>query len=517
MNEEKELRMFASVKVRSGSSAAAGADVLVVGLFNDKRAWKGLVSLAGGEAAVVTSKRAEFSGECGSVVDGFVDLKGGRRSGPTRVVVFGLGDRGSLDEEQLTSACAAAGRRLAGIQGGNVRVELAGALEEAGVASAERAGFIFGEAMGLLGWNYDYCRGSATTKAKRPELSLSGGDTAFVRGMDRGVRLAESVNLARDLSQAPPNLCTTTYVADACRELARKTPGLSCTVIEGGALEREGLTGLRIVGSASEHPPRLVRLEYTPGGGGGRKKSSGKPLVLVGKTLTYDSGGLSIKPMPGMAGMKRDMDGGAAVIGAMHAIATVVKPKERVVALLAVAENAISGNAYRPDDVLTFRNGVTVEVTNTDAEGRLVLADALCWACDKEDPGAIVDVATLTGGVVVALGSTYAGLFCEDDALRGRLDTASATSRERLWRLPMHREYREMMRSPVADILNSNPNRKAHPIQGAAFLSYFVKAGVPWAHVDIAGVHVAESDSGPFVKGPNGFGVRLLADLVGSA
>lgn len=503
--------MFSTVKVRSGSSAAGGADVLVVGMFNDKRAWKGLASLAGGDAAIEASKRAEFSGECGSVVDGVI----GGKKGPGRVVVFGLGDRGKFDEELLTSACAAAGRRLAGLQGGPVRVELGGALEEAGSIGVERAGFLFGESMGLLGWNYDYCRGSASSKPKRPELVLSGGDAAFVRGMERGLRMSESVNLARDFSQAPPNLCTTTYVADACRELARRTPGLSCTVIEGAALEREGLTGLRIVGQASEHPPKLVRLEYTPSGGGGKR--SGRPMVFVGKTLTYDSGGLSIKPMPGMAGMKRDMDGGAAVIGAMHAIATVVKPRERVVGLLAVAENAISGNAYRPDDVLTFRNGVTVEVTNTDAEGRLVLADALCWACDKEDPKAIVDVATLTGGVVVALGSTYAGLFCEDDGLRGRVDAASVTSRERVWRLPMHREYREMMKSPVADILNSNPNRKAHPIQGAAFLSYFVREDVPWAHVDIAGVHVCESESGPFVKGPNGFGVRLLADLVGSA
>jgi leucyl aminopeptidase len=204
----------------------------------------------------------------------------------------------------------------------------------------------------------------------------------------------------------------------------------------------------------------------------------------------------------------------------MHAIATQVKPDFPVVALLCAAENSVSDEAYRPDDVLTYRNGVTVEITNTDAEGRLVLADGLCWACDKESPAAIVDLATLTGGVVVALGSTYCGMFCEDNGLRARVEAAAEISGERVWRLPMHSEYREMMRSPIADILNSNPNRKAHPVQGAAFLSYFVEGysenRIPWCHLDIAGVHASESDSGCFVKGPTGWGVRLLADLVAS-
>ncbi len=165
--------------------------------------------------------------------------------------------------------------------------------------------------------------------------------------------------------------------------------------------------------------------------------------------------------------MKRDKDGGCAVLGAMHAIATVIKPRTRVVALLSVAENSISDEAYRPDDILRYRNGVTVEVTNTDAEGRLVLADALCWACENEDPACIVDLATLTGGVVVALGSTFAGMFCEDDRLRRRLEEAMETSGERWWRLPMDKEYRDMMKSPVADLVNSNPNRKG-PIRSRA-------------------------------------------------
>jgi leucyl aminopeptidase len=236
--------------------------------------------------------------------------------------------------------------------------------------------------------------------------------------------------------------------------------------------------------------------------------------VLLGKTITYDTGGLTLKISNGMVGMKRDKDGGCAVLGAMHAIATLIKPAFPVVGLLVAAENSVSESSMRPDDVITYRNGVTVEVTNTDAEGRLVLADGLCWACEEENASLIVDLATLTGGVVTALGSTFAGMFCENTGLRGRLEAAAGRSGERLWHMPMHAEYKEMLKSPVADIVNSNPNRKAHPIQGAAFLTYFVKEETPWAHIDIAGVHAVDADSGPFIKGPTGYGVRLLADLV---
>jgi len=254
-------------------------------------------------------------------------------------------------------------------------------------------------------------------------------------------------------------------------------------------------------------PPRSLRPAILEGAG---------PAVNLGKTVTYDTGGLSLKTGGFMKGMKEDKDGGCAALAAMHAIATVIKPRRPVVCLLPAAENSVSDNAYRPDDILTFRNGVTVEITNTDAEGRLVLADALRWACDKEKPAFIIDLATLTGGVVTALGSAFAGMWCDDDALRARVESASEESGERVWRLPLDDdEYREMMKSPVADMINSNPNRKAHPIQGAAFLDAFVKDGTPWCHLDIAGVHAVESDTGPFAANtPTGWGVRLLAALL---
>ena len=190
---------------------------------------------------------------------------------------------------------------------------------------------------------------------------------------------------------------------------------------------------------------------------------------------------------------------------AMHAIATVIKPKAHVVALLVAAENCISENAYRPDDVITYRNGVTVEVTNTDAEGRLVLADGLIWACEVERASKIVDMATLTGGVVTAIGHVFAGGFGNDDAHYSALEQAGKSSGDKMWRLPLHDEYKEYMKSPIADIVNSVKGGKAHPVQGGTFLSFFVEEGTPWVHIDIAGKAMP-------ADGPTGFGVRILAE-----
>jgi leucyl aminopeptidase len=425
------------------------------------------------------------------------------------VIIVGLGKREEFKPGSLRSIGGQVGRRLATTKDARAQIELAGALSGAPKVDLEQAGQCFGEGLGLIGWKNWLFKGSAGgDKSKKTDLSVSCSAARFASGMGRGLAVAESANFCRDLSETPPNIATPSWMAAQCKAMAKKT-GLKCTVLSGSELERERMTGLINVGKASVNKPCLVRLEYTP-----KTNKSAKPMVLVGKTMTYDTGGLSLKVNNGMVGMKRDKDGGCAVIGAMHAIATTVRPNRRVVALLAVAENSVSDAAYRPDDVLTYRNGVTVEVTNTDAEGRLVLADAMIWACEKEDPAAVIDLATLTGGVVTALGSTFAGLFCEDNALRDKLARAMDASGERWWRLPMDTEYRDMMKSPIADILNSNPNRKAHPIQGAAFLSYFVTPKTPWAHIDIAGVHAADSDSGCFVKGPTGWGVRLLAEFM---
>lgn len=506
--------MFSSIKVIRPSARTA-PDALVVAAFAadgalakfDDATKSVLVAAGLWEAAQVAANRPESTGECCSIVEAFAPAtKSGKGSG-ARALIVSLGKKEKLDSVVLRNAAAAIGRRAIAIKAGSLAIEFSGPLASRKFDPAV-AGQAFGEGLGILGWVCDQFRGSATKLPKRPSITITSSDADFRDGAERGLALAEGVNIARTLSQTPPNVATPYYMAEQAQKVARKA-GLSCKVFKEGDLERERFEGLINVGKASENKPCMIRLEYTPKGG-----ASGKPVVLIGKTMTYDTGGLSLKVNNGMVGMKRDKDGGCAVLGAMHAIATVIKPKKRVIAYLAAAENSLSDEAYRPDDVLTYRNGVTVEVTNTDAEGRLVLADALAYTCEKDRPAFIVDLATLTGGVVVALGSTYCGMFCEDDGLRKRIDDASTASGERVWRLPMHEEYREMMKSPIADILNSNPNRKAHPIQGAAFLSYFVKEEVPWCHLDIAGVHAVEKNAGMFIEGPTGWGVRILSYLL---
>lgn len=488
--------MFESVSV---APRPANRALVLVGHFQGEGPDKKTRSLDPSGALIRAAKRADATGESGRLVE----VPGARR-----MLLVGLGKKDSFTANSLRNIAATVARRLATTKDEALTVELGGALAEAKV-DARAAGVAFGEGVGLVGWVCDQFRGSATPKKPRAPLAMSSRDEAFSAGLARGLALARSANLTRTLSETPPNIATPDYMAAQCEKMAKQA-GLKFRVIRGSGLEKERLIGLINVGQASENKPCMVRMEYAP-----KKMAKGvKPIVIIGKTMTYDSGGLSLKINNGMRGMKRDKDGGCAVIGAMHAIASVIKPDRPVVALLAVAENSVSDNAYRPDDIITYRNGVTVEVTNTDAEGRLVLADALCWACELENPEFIIDLATLTGGVVTALGSTYCGMFCDDDKLRGLVECAAAACDERVWRLPHHQEYNDMMKSTVADIVNSNPNRKAHPIQGAAFLSYFVKKGIPWCHLDIAGVHAVESTTGPFQEGPTGWGVRLLANLL---
>ncbi|MFG0258391.1 MAG: leucyl aminopeptidase family protein [Phycisphaerales bacterium JB043] len=450
-------------------------------------------------------KRSECTGKPATIVEVFPDSK----KPAERVLLLGLGESKSIDDSTIRGAMGALARRLASSREISATIDLLAGLPKG--FDASRLGQLAGECFGLLACDFTGFKGSGSSGDERQKLSLHAPTKGVRDGIARGLRLADAVNTSRLASFTPPNVATPMWMASQARTLARRHESLSVTVVRGAQLEKERLEGHLNVGKASENEACLIRIAYTPK----RGRKSDKPVVLLGKTITYDTGGLSIKPTSGMKGMKADKDGGCAVLGAMQAIADVIQPSRPVVGLLVAAENSISDEAYRPDDVLTFRNGVTVEVTNTDAEGRLVLADGLCWACEKENPSCIVDMATLTGGVVVALGSTYAGLWCDDDKLRGALEEASEETGERLWRLPHHQEYRDMLKSPIADIINSSPERKAHPIQGAAFLSHFVEEGVPWAHIDIAGVHEAISDSGGYVKGsPTGFGVRLAASLV---
>lgn len=467
--------MFKSV----GVSKPGGQSALVVFC-------SGPLSKHANKAALAASKREGYGFTAGEISESF--------SSHGHAIVVGIGE-GSPDDWRKAGASLAR----------HVAKNAAKQLALSGEGLGQEEALLVAEQFGLLSWDPVLYKGSAHKAKALPEVVLQCESLAHVRALKTGLALAECTNLARTLAHTPPNVATPQYMAKAAEKLARET-GMKCTVFKGAMLKKERLIGLVTVGQASENLPCMIRLEYAPTGA-----SKQKPVVLLGKTVTYDTGGLSLKDRTGMRGMKGDKAGGCAVLGAMAAIAKVYKPKHRIVALLVAAENSVSDEAYRPDDVITFRNGVTVEVTNTDAEGRLVLADGLCWACEKEKPACIIDIATLTGGVVRALGSVYAGLFSNDDALCEALTVCGEECDELLWRLPLHERYKELMKSDVADLVNSNLSGAAHPVQGATFLQTFVSAGVPWAHIDMAGRGWSDKNSGGLVAGPTGFGVRTLA------
>jgi len=322
-----------------------------------------------------------------------------------------------------------------------------------------------------------------------------------------GVSIAEATNLARAWGHAPPNIANPVSLANWVQDLCRSHK-LKCSIYDENGLARMKAGGLLSVGMASDTKPRLIVMTYA-GTGTPRSRS---PVVLVGKAVTFDTGGYSIKDKTGIVGMKYDKCGGMAVIGAMRALAD-LKPKAPVIGIVPAAENMIAGNAYRPNDIVTTMSGKTVEIISTDAEGRMILADALTFAQQKCKPRAIIDLATLTGGVVVALGAVRAGIFANDDRLAAALIQSGERVHERLWRLPLDDEYLELIKGDDSDIKNS-AGRHAHPIIGGIFLKQFVNKGVPWAHLDIAGTATTDKDLPYCPKGATGFGVRLLVDYI---
>ncbi|MSR41285.1 MAG: leucyl aminopeptidase family protein [Phycisphaerales bacterium] len=440
--------------------------------------------------------RASFKAELGECI-----------LGDDGAALIGLGAKASSTTASMRTAGARAGKAL--LRAGATSVTFdASIFDKSARANFARA---FSEGFALGTWRFDQCDGTATTRTTRAaKLTLTSRDASFAEGLVQGLATADAVNLTRKLGATPPNICDPAFVAAEAKKVA-KACGLHCRVIGFAEAKKLGLGGLCGVGQGSDAKPCLIVLEHKPKRASARAK--GKTVMLVGKTITYDTGGYSLKVNNGMKGMKYDKMGGMAVLGAMQAIAQSEMPVH-VVALLPAAENMVSSNAYRPDDIITLVNGVTVEVTNTDAEGRLVLADALAWGAKEFEPSLIIDLATLTGGVVTALGNFCAGYFCNDAKLTALIEESASRTGEKVWRLPLWQEHKDFMKSQHADILNSNLSRLAHPIQGAAFLAYFVPPTTPWCHLDIAGVAQTDTPTDLAATGPTGYGVRLLIDLV---
>jgi leucyl aminopeptidase len=365
--------------------------------------------------------------------------------------------------------------------------------------------FVVGMILGSFGFTWRSTPPEHVPAAKVVLSELSDDDRP---ALARAVAIGGASWRARALASVPSNLKNPPWLADQAVELAAAA-GLEVRVWDEKELAEEGFGGIVAVGRASATPPRLIRLDYTP-----RKSSRRTPtVVLVGKGITFDTGGLSIKPGEAMVNMKRDMTGGAVVMSVLAALADVDCPV-KVVGLVAAAENSIGGAAMRPGDVVRQYGGRTTEVTNTDAEGRLVLADAMAWAVAHLEPDVMVDVATLTGAIKVALGQQVGGLFANDDVLADALTESGTRSGEPVWRFPLAAAYEDKLSSRVADADNAPGGPGA--ITAALFLQHFA-GGVPWAHLDIASTGDAPADSYEWSKGPTGFGVRLLLDWLGAS
>lgn len=421
----------------------------------------------------------------------------GRSGGLEQLLLVGAGAR---TLQGLRRAGAALGRR--------VRTTATVALDLRGVSDLDARG-VGALVEGLLLASYSF---TVTTRpADRTPLErvvvVVGGSAKVRAAHDEAARkagaLAAATCAARDLVNAPARELTPGALAETAQAWLGALPGVSVRVLDEAALAAGGFGGILAVGQGSSRPPRLVEASYSGG--------AGPRVVLVGKGITFDTGGLSLKPNDGMVAMKTDMGGGAAVLGALAAVAA-LGLRVRLTALVAAAENMPSDTAQRPGDVITHVGGRTVEVLNTDAEGRLVLADALAHAVATLRPDVLVDVATLTGAMPVALGRRHAGLFASDDRLAAQLETAAADSGERLWRMPLTEDYRQALDSPVADLRNiGDPRLKLQggSITAALFLQEFT-GGLPWAHLDIAGPGRSDAEEHEVTRGGTGYGVRLL-------
>ena len=413
-----------------------------------------------------------------------------------RVAVVGLGAENEAGPKQLRRASAIAARQRSEHHEVATLLHLAAA----GGADATRA-----VTEGLMIGTYRYTdQKSEPRPSKIERVVLVGAEDEPV---DRGVAVAEATFLARDLINEPASSLTPAALARKAEEVA-DVSGLECEVLDEAALERLGFGGIVGVAQGSDEPPRMIKLAYRPNG-------ATRKIALVGKGVTYDTGGYSLKPPASMEMMKTDMAGGAAVIAAMSILHRLGVGVE-VVGFIPATENLVSGGAIKPGDVLRQYGGRTVEVNNTDAEGRLVLADAFGFAAEEE-PDAMLDIATLTGAMHVALGPRVTGLFANDDDLAAEVLAASEVAGEDMWRLPLVDAYRKELDSATADMRNSG-SRYGSAITASMFLKEFVPAGLPWVHLDIAGTGRADSDREDQSKGGTAVGVRtIVAWLEGRA
>ena len=481
------------LRLTSGRAELAALDVplLVVALASGDGRDERLTALDGplGGALGRFLDRRDFRGGR----DETLHLAGGS-AGPARVLLVGLGK--ITDRASALRRAGALAARQAGRMGVGRLAFYAGTLSR-----QETEAIAVGLAAGA--WEYTDTKTPPPEEERRAPLTEAAILSADERGLENGRAIAEGHGLARTLGMMPGNLCTPEFLADTARDIAARH-GLGVTVLGRAEMEREGMGSFLCVAQGTPQDPKLIVLEYKGGAAGS------KPVALVGKGLCFDSGGISIKPAQGMEWMKFDMCGAAGVLGAMEAIARLRLPIN-VVGLVGSTTNMPSGNAVKPGDVVRSMSGKFIEIINTDAEGRLVLADVLTYA-SRFKPAAVVDAATLTGACVIALGHTATGVLGNNNDLVAEVLGAGTRAGEPGWQLPMWDDYKDLIKSDVADIRNSG-GRPAGTISAALFLAEFA-SDYPWVHLDIAGTAYTESDLGTVPRGPTGVPVGTFVEFV---
>jgi leucyl aminopeptidase len=486
-------------KVEIALPGQAGADALAVPIAQHPGGDGARIvdDKLGGRLARL-SESGELRGERGETVLLHLD---GELEAP-RLLAAGVGPHDEVDADALRTAAAAAAQALSRVGG-----TLVWLLDESLPVPlpVQAAALVEGTILGA----YSPGRWKAKDETRPPERIVVGhaDEPALREAVECAAIVAERANRARDLSNMPPNELTPHTLGEKAKELAQEHEHLTCQVLATRELDDLGLGALSAVGRGSRNDPRLIVLRYDPPGAQGDIL-----LGLVGKSITFDAGGISIKPSGGMQDMKGDMSGGAGTLHGIGALAALGTPV-RAIAVLAAAENLPGGDAFRPGDILRAANGKTIEIINTDAEGRLVLADAL-WYVRREGATHVLDLATLTGAMELALGDLYAGMFANDQEWGDRIVEAGSRSGDLVWPFPLHPRYRRYIDSAFADMKNGSTLRQGSPALAAEFLHEFAGDG-PWAHVDMAGPAFLERSRGDYMRVPGGtgYGVRLIAEL----
>ena len=444
------------------------------------------------------AKSSRFTGKTGQLHESFVSRDGA----VVRIALAGSGEAGAKDR---TAALERAGAAVTAkfIASGEATVTID--LSDAGLSAQQAAAVVLGAR--LRGWRYDKYRTklAADQQASLTTVRIAGAPEGTEAAWEVEAALADGIELTRELVTEPANIIYPESFVERVKPRAEAV-GLKVRVLDDTEMAGLGMGALLGVAQGSRRPARLLVLEWNGG------KAGAKPTAFVGKGVTFDTGGISIKPAAGMEDMKWDMGGAGAVAGAMLALAG-RKAKANVVGICGLVENMPDGNAQRPGDVVTSMSGQTIEVINTDAEGRLVLCDCITWVQQEYQPTAIVDLATLTGAILISLGHEQAGIFSNDEKLAGLLIAAGEASGDKLWRMPLGAAYDKLIDSPIADMKNVGP-REGGSITAAQFIQRFVNKGTPWAHLDIAGMAWSAKPGATWEKGATGYGVRVLDQFV---